>query len=159
MELGDRVRTPYGSGRVIKVIGRPVVADYMIHFDDGSRYIVVGRLVSKEETTMDTPEERAMSEALDQHLEDLGLFDSEVEPFTLWWDNNTYRSMMEAQPSDVDDFRDSYCGEYDSLRDYALELFEDLYGIDIPQGYMIEVDEVAWRCDYWIESGHVFRSA
>lgn len=45
-------------------------------------------------------------------------------------------------------FEDAYAGEWDSIEDLALDFFESVYGeIDFP-GFRIEVDEIAWRCDY-----------
>lgn len=60
-------------------------------------------------------------------------------------------------------FEDAYCGDADSLEDYALNYFEQVYAdtVHIP-GFIIEVDTAAWEMDHFTmpsSSGgvHVFR--
>jgi antirestriction protein len=63
-------------------------------------------------------------------------------------------------------FEDAYAGQWDSLEDYALNFFEEIYAdtvLPIP-GFRIEVDIVAWECDFFTldaaDGGvHVFRNA
>jgi hypothetical protein len=62
----------------------------------------------------------------------------------------------------VDSFEDAYCGLWDSLEDYALDFFEDIYGeVNFP-GFRIEVDSIAWQCDHFEVDAtggvYVFRS-
>lgn len=69
------------------------------------------------------------------------------------WDNSI----------DVDRFNDSYCGQFESLEDYATELFDELHIHDVPKHIQNYIDYDAFardlRCEgYFItENGHVFR--
>jgi hypothetical protein len=62
----------------------------------------------------------------------------------------------------AENFEEAYCGKWDSLEDYAIDFYEDVYGeFNIP-GFCIEVDLDAWECDYFtVDTAggvHVFRS-
>lgn len=56
-------------------------------------------------------------------------------------------------------FEEAYMGRFESLEDFAMQQFEELYGpINLP-GFRIEVDHAAWACDYWIsDAGDVFQN-
>jgi antirestriction protein len=59
-------------------------------------------------------------------------------------------------------FEDAYQGEYDSLLDYATQLFDELYAYDLPEHISCYIDYDAFSHDleaegYFIEGGHVFR--
>ena len=41
---------------------------------------------------------------------------------------------------DLEHFEDSYSGEYDSFRDYAVELFDELYLHDVPEHIQSYID-------------------
>lgn len=66
----------------------------------------------------------------------------------------------------VDDFEESYCGEWSSFKDYAIEQFDDVYAFnlcDYARSY-IDYDKVArdLKMDYFYETSetgtvHVFR--
>ncbi|MEL6499781.1 MAG: antirestriction protein ArdA [Cyanobacteria bacterium J06623_1] len=66
----------------------------------------------------------------------------------------------------VDDFEESYCGEWNSFKDYAIEQFDDVYAFnlcDYTRSY-IDYDKVArdLKMDYFYETSetgtvHVFR--
>lgn len=63
----------------------------------------------------------------------------------------------------ADNFDDAWCGEWDSIEDYALNWFEEIHGdlLAFP-GFKIEVDTVAWQMDHYEAtapdgSTHVFR--
>jgi hypothetical protein len=61
----------------------------------------------------------------------------------------------------LDAFEDAYCGQWESLEAYAWHLTEECNPelMNAPIGYRIELDMIAWQCDYWISSnGHVFRN-
>ncbi|MFI6319705.1 antirestriction protein ArdA [Nonomuraea sp. NPDC050556] len=57
-------------------------------------------------------------------------------------------------------FRDVYCGEFNSIEDYAWHFLEEQdESFEVPSGFCLEVDAVAWESDHWISSnGHVFSS-
>ncbi|WP_026415446.1 antirestriction protein ArdA [Actinomadura oligospora] len=48
----------------------------------------------------------------------------------------------------LDYFEDAYHGCWRSLEDYALDFYEEAYGDPAPPGYRVEIDEIAWRCDF-----------
>lgn len=82
--------------------------------------------------------------------------DYEAEAFTAFMAHEGWRS-----PSDVnlDDFRERYCGEWESPEAHAWEYLEDVgISADAPGYFMLRFDEIAWRQDYVYENGHVFRS-
>lgn len=61
-----------------------------------------------------------------------------------------------------DDFRDSFCGEYDSEVAYAEELFDECYAHEIPENmrYYIDYKKFArdlFMTDYYFHHGYVFR--
>lgn len=60
----------------------------------------------------------------------------------------------------VEEFRDRYHGQWDSLEDFAWYSASDIYSeffSSVPSGFRVEVDTVAWEQDYWIsDNGHVF---
>ena len=62
--------------------------------------------------------------------------------------------------NDLEGFRDSYYGEYDSEKEFA-EQFYDEMGYQIPAGLCIDW-EATWDCylrgDFYYENGFVFRS-
>ncbi|MEM7591371.1 MAG: antirestriction protein ArdA [Cyanobacteria bacterium P01_A01_bin.83] len=66
----------------------------------------------------------------------------------------------------ADDFEESYCGEWKSFKDYATELFDDVYAFNLCDyaRYYIDYDKVAHdlKMDYFYETSetgtvHVFR--
>lgn len=61
---------------------------------------------------------------------------------------------------DLEGFRDSYYGEYDSEEDFAEQFYDDL-GETVPYGLVIDW-EATWNCylrgDFYYEDGFVFRS-
>ena len=71
--------------------------------------------------------------------------------------------------NDVDDletatscFEDAYQGEYESMLDYATEIFDELYAHGIPENLRRYIDYDAFARDleaegYYIADGHVFR--
>lgn len=65
--------------------------------------------------------------------------------------------------TDIDRFNDSYCGQYDTLQDYAEELFDECYLQDVPTHIQNYIDYAAFahdlRCEsyYITDNGHVFR--
>ena len=66
--------------------------------------------------------------------------------------------------ADRDHFFDSYCGEWDSLEEYAEDLVTDIIGTDnwLVQNNYVAYDRLARDLDYegyWIDNGHVFRPA
>lgn len=73
----------------------------------------------------------------------------------------SYLSYFGWDTSYADSFEDAYHGKWDSLEDYAINFYEDVYGEFNLPGFRIEVDLVAWECDYFTvdTSGgvHVFR--
>lgn len=80
----------------------------------------------------------------------------EVEPFTVW-----LRVMGANDPAGiVERFRESCCGQWDSLESYAWEQLEEHKpDFEVPSGYRLEVDTVAWEQDhYYCADGYVFRT-
>ncbi|MEU4726517.1 antirestriction protein ArdA [Nonomuraea dietziae] len=58
-------------------------------------------------------------------------------------------------------FQDRYHGCHKSIEDFAWDYAESAYPelASCPPGFRIEVDTVAWECDFWIsDNGHVFSS-
>lgn len=106
---------------------------------------------------MDTEFELTQDAYLDSLRDSLGLTDNEFEAFQDYLELTSQRLSPEILP----EFEDVYCGQYDSLEEYALEVFDEIHSAEviIPLGYVLEVDIVAWRCDYMIsDNGHVFRN-
>ena len=62
--------------------------------------------------------------------------------------------------NDLEGFRDSYCGEYDSEKDFAEEFYDEI-GYKIPDGIVVDW-EATWECylrhDFYYENGFVFSS-
>lgn len=61
----------------------------------------------------------------------------------------------------LSNWRDAYCGNFDSIEDYAWHMADDIWPdlAKCPAGFTVKVDTVAWECDYWISStGNVFRN-
>lgn len=62
----------------------------------------------------------------------------------------------------IDNFEDAYCGQHDSLADYAEELVSDCYNLEIPSFVVIDW-QATWDCnlrhDYQVsDDNHVFRN-
>lgn len=58
----------------------------------------------------------------------------------------------------VAQFEDAYQGQWADMESFAWDFYEstDVSG-PVPPGFRLEVDIVAWECDYWISpNGHVF---
>lgn len=85
-----------------------------------------------------------------------GVEDHEEDAFRAWLTNWVSR---EPDASMVDEFREAYCGEYDSLDAYAWEMLTELYpNHETPGGFMLSVDTVAWEQDHAFIDGYVFRT-
>ena len=60
----------------------------------------------------------------------------------------------------VDEFTDHYKGEYDTLKDYIEEMFDECYLHEVPESmrYYICYDKVYrdYSHDYYFSNGHVF---
>lgn len=60
----------------------------------------------------------------------------------------------------LETFEDRYEGQHKSIEDFAWSQADELWP-DLsmcPSGFRVEVDVIAWECDYWIsDNGHVFR--
>lgn len=60
----------------------------------------------------------------------------------------------------VGNWQEAFCGNFDSIEDYAWHMAEEIYPelANCPPGFRIQVDTIAWECDHWISStGNVFR--
>jgi hypothetical protein len=66
--------------------------------------------------------------------------------------------VTEPSEFDVDVMRERYCGEFDSIDDYAWHCLNEGDPYEAPPGFMLTVDTVAWEQDYTIEDGYVFHS-
>ena len=53
---------------------------------------------------------------------------------------------------DLEHFEDSYSGEYDSFRDYAIELFDELYLHDVPEHIQSYIDYDKFENDCSIDT-------
>lgn len=77
---------------------------------------------------------------------------------------SSYLSYHGWDLSMADEFAEAYCGEWESLEEYAISYYEEVYGTDalFRPGFRVEVDIVAWECDFFtVDHGrvvHVFRS-
>ena len=89
------------------------------------------------------------------------LSEGEEDAFTQWAD---YRGVnLDEDPArSVYNFRDAYCGEWDSEEEYAEQLFNQLYGYEVPESIRCYIDYKAFArdlfmCDYDYIGGYVFR--
>lgn len=91
-------------------------------------------------------------------VEDLS--DTEQEAFFIWCDHNSC-DMDKREVCDlVQDFQDSYQGEYNSEEDFACQIVEECY--DLPEFAKTYFDYKKFArdlfiSDYWFENGFVFR--
>lgn len=82
--------------------------------------------------------------------------EDETEAFTIF---AKYEGWRVPSDVDVDLFRERYEGWHESAEQHAYELLESLgESTDAPAFFMLRFDEIAWRCDYFEESGHIFRN-
>lgn len=84
--------------------------------------------------------------AMDELLED----EDHGEAFELYVENQLDASYA------FDTFWDAYQGEYDDLEDFAMSWLHDALDFEVPSGFRIEWDRVAWECDYTNLNGHIF---
>lgn len=99
-----------------------------------------------------------------QELWDLHVFITEElydegyrEAFADYLNNHGWDQLDWAMSS----FSEAYMGQWKSLEDFAWDYAEEALGVELTRlyGFRIEVDLVAWECDYWIsDNGHVFRN-
>lgn len=89
------------------------------------------------------------------------LSEDEEEAFTQWADCRG-GDITENPSKSVENFRDQFCGEWESEEDYAEELFNELYAYEIPEGIRCYIDYAKFArdlfmSDYDYYSGYVFR--
>src|SRR5215217_7961796 len=83
-------------------------------------------------STATTTKEQGMTEATAlertvEEWEELGIEEYEIEAASVYQEE----ILGEGYPFSADDFRDHYCGEYESPADYAEQLVEDAGQIDL----------------------------
>lgn len=60
----------------------------------------------------------------------------------------------------ISNWQDAFCGNFESMEDYAWNYAEEVYPelASLPAGFTVRVDTIAWEQDHWISStGNVFR--
>ena len=96
-------------------------------------------------------------------LKDL-LDELEEDPFIVWVGDYSDWKEVESDPKkSVEIFRDQYCGEWESERAYAEELFDELYLHGVPSSARSYIDYEAFaldlfRYDYSYIDSYVFRT-
>ena len=93
----------------------------------------------------------------EEQEEEVTLYDELVEEYS----QDAVDAFIECfGDNDLEGFRDSYYGEYDSEAEFA-EAFYDDKGYEIPTGLCIDWEET-WECylrgDFYYVDGYVFRS-
>ncbi|WP_431911679.1 antirestriction protein ArdA [Nonomuraea jabiensis] len=103
-------------------------------------------------------EYQSLESIWDIHTKLLDISEDSREAFG---DYLAYHGGVDYLDTAIGEFEDRYCGQWNSIDDYALDFAADVYSEffkDVPPGFRVEVDTVAWECDHWIsDNGHVFR--
>jgi antirestriction protein len=88
--------------------------------------------------------------------------DNEQEAFMAWCNNKAYDLDSENPKNLFNSFIDEYYGEYDCEEDFAYNLVEDCYNLPEFAKTYFDYEKFArdlFSCDFWFDSGFVFRCA
>ena len=90
------------------------------------------------------------------------LDEDEEAPFLAWVEYHGWDIKKDPDRA-VDTFRDQYCGEWESERAYAEQLFDELYLHEIPEHLQSYIDYEAFARDLFMDgydyvNGYVFRT-
>ena len=90
------------------------------------------------------------------------LHEDEEAPFLAWVEYHGWDIKKDPDRA-VDTFRDQYCGEWESERAYAEQLFDELYLHEIPEHLQSYIDYEAFARELFMDGydyvdGYVFRT-
>ncbi|MEO3863434.1 antirestriction protein ArdA [Acrocarpospora sp. B8E8] len=153
----------YVSG---SLVGGWIDLDYCVDFEDFAGKVLDATRNAEEVILGDYESDFGISFSEYQGLEAIWavhealceIHESEREPFG---DYLAYIGGVDYLDTAISDWQDHYCGQFKSIEDYAWSFAEDVYPdlANMPPGFRVEVDTVAWECDHWISAnGHVFSS-